>query len=155
MSECTRSLEPLLEADLGVLAGEGDSELAKHIRGCGRCGGAAQAIREATGRLDEALSTAPAALDLDAVLRRVEVAAAGRPGPGVRGRFPAARWVALAAAATAALIIVGEREPASIRRPTTPPRPTFPLVEPAADRSVAVIPTGNPDITIVWFFPGD
>lgn len=152
MTRCARPLDELLEADLGVLAGEGESELASHIRTCERCGSAAGTILNATTRLDAALAEEGPPPDVDAILARARLEATDiRFAPG---RVPAKRWIALAAAAVAALMVIGRREPIPVA--SAPPRaPAPPLVEPSDGADVAVIRTDNPDITILWFFQGD
>jgi len=110
------------------------------------------------GRLDAALVQAPK-LDVTALLARARIAAPRElPRPG-RPRVPLGRIAVLAAAAAlAGVLVLGDSEPPlpvgadlPSPRPAAPP----PLVEPAADQNVAVIPTRNPDITIVWIFQGD
>lgn len=91
----------------------------------------------------------------------------------------AAAWIALAAAAVATVFLVDDPAPrpgpATLDGPPAapgtgepdrsstvalggadpaPPPPT-PEVEVPADRSAAILRTGDPDITVIWFYGGD
>lgn len=63
----------------------------------------------------------------------------------------------LAAAVLAGLLLVTRREPVPPGVVLVPPvrsDPTPYVVEAPAGRSVAVIATDDPDITVLWFFEG-
>jgi hypothetical protein len=153
VTECSR-LDELLEVDVDVLVGEGDSELAGHIRGCSHCAEAARAIRASTARLEAVLATPSASLDVDALLARARLDAAPAP---TRERYRWARWAVPAAAVLAGLWAIGDRDPPLPGRATPAARTeaALPLVESSPGRDVAVMPTNDPDITILWFFPGE
>lgn len=165
MSHDCRSMLPLLlEAEPDELRGRGASDVATHVRACPACAARARRVLEAESALDGYLGAARGKLGVDAVLAAVDVAApaaapgaprsAGSPsslGSGVR--VPAwGRWGGLAAAAAvAALLLLPGREPPAlpvVARTEAPP----PLVESAEGRTVAVMATADPDITVLWFF---
>jgi hypothetical protein len=151
VSACRERLDAMLEADPHELAGRGESALAVHVRSCSQCRNAAQAILDATARLDAVLDAPGRAPDIEAILTRARLRVT--PSPPAKRRHSAKRWVALAAAGIAALMVMGRREPAPPE--STPARlVTPPLVEVADDANVAVLPTRDPDITILWFFQG-
>jgi hypothetical protein len=151
VSACRERLDAMLEADPHELAGEGESALAVHVRSCSGCRDAAQAILDATARLDAVLDAPGRAPDIEAILTRARLRVT--PSPPATRRPAARRWVALAAAGIAAIMVIGRREPAPPE--STPPRlVTPPLVEVVDDADIVLIPTGNPDITILWFFQG-
>jgi len=109
----------------------------------------------------------------------------GEDGPSSSGEAPGRRiaragaWVALAAAAVAAVFLVGDPAPPSgsgaldepLSRaeasgpeasPTvalagehSPARSAGPDIEVPTGRNAAILRTGNPDITIIWFYGGD
>jgi hypothetical protein len=63
-----------------------------------------------------------------------------------------------AAAVLAGLWAIGDRDPPPLPGRATPAARTeaaLPLVESSPGRDVAVMPTNDPDITILWFFPGE
>jgi hypothetical protein len=150
---CAEARDGLLEADLPQLSGDGGDALANHLRTCGRCQEIAQAILEGErdlGGILEALVPAP---DLDALLAM----AAGDVGGAnsvLRRRFRRAipPLIPLAAAAVLVALFFG-------REPSLPGEPVFPAptspglgLEVPEGRDVAVLATGNPDITVLWFF---
>jgi hypothetical protein len=163
MSECTKSLDELLDADVDELRGRADTELSRHVSHCTRCGAAARRILASNAALDRALASAPS-LDVEAVLARARLATAPdrdgastrRPGvPDSSGprwqRWHA--WAGLAAAASlAALVLLSVREPSLPGTPGQPLTNAQAMVEAPPDRDVAVIQTDNPDITVLWFF---
>lgn len=155
MSDCAPITDLLLEADPAELRGVGETEVARHVRTCARCAEAAETILGATARLDEALATTRAAVDVDALLRRAE-SERQQAGPVEKRtrvlRLPGwRRWGALAAAASVAALLLA--------RSGEPPAPAGariavpqPALEVAEGDNVAVIPTNDPDITVLWFF---
>jgi anti-sigma factor RsiW len=149
MSDCERARALLLEADIEELRGEGDSPLATHLRGCEACQATARSILMGQVELDRALA---------------ELA---RPAPEARvlplRRGTAWRWAAwpapLAAAAAVALLLITRGAPAPEKHPVATaeaiakalfPRP--PMARAEGGRSVAVLKTSDPGITVVWIY---
>ena len=156
MSFCDRLRDLMLEADLSELEGLGETEVATHVRACDACRERARRILTGTALLGEALSEPSEIPDLDGILRRAGVAgpAGSAPLGPTRGRRPPwSGWTMTAAAAMAAgLLLFGERHP-------VPPDPlpsaqaaAMPLVEAAPGSNVAIIPTENPRVTVLWFY---
>ncbi len=152
MSSCDRAVDWLLEADPAVLRGQGSSEDAAHVRSCPSCSALADQILESQERLHAALGATKAEPDFDAILARASMhTGTTRVRPLRRGRLWR-RWVPLAAAAVLATVWLIDREPVVSGTPIAPALPSAPLVESSGGRDVAVIATGNPDITVLWFF---
>lgn len=160
MSDCASFRELMLEAEPAELRGEGESPLARHVRNCPACARAAAVLLQETEHVDAFLADAPP-LDVDAVLARAGIAprrAAPGTAPGRLGirRFPTRRvWVPLAAAAAlAGLLLLRGPEPTRVPATDMAAReaPAPPLVEALADQDVAVLPTNDPNITVVWIF---
>lgn len=155
---CRRPVEALLQAAVDELEGRAPSELAGHIRGCERCGALAQAILSGHGALDDSLGTA---LHVDAhriiALGRARRDASVRPWSGWRLRVALPTWVAATAGAASVavallLVLPGQERPARVwEPPPAPPVASAPFVD-APHHNVAVIETGNPDITVFWFY---
>ena len=149
MTDCPRYADALLEAELDELRGIGDTPVARHVRGCPRCASSGRRILEAHARLHGALSKRPD-LDVHALLARARASAARRGAPP---RTPMRRWIALAAAASlAAVLLWTEREPPLDGTPWVATAQAPSVVEAPADRDVAVFETDDPDITVIWFF---
>ena len=152
MSQCRDIRALLLEADPEELAGAGPSQVAEHIRTCDACRSVADGILAETAALEEHLAYLPSAPDVDAILMAAGV---GEPTPDARAgviRFRSWRkWSALAAAAVVAglFFLPGDRP---LQLPGTLTVGPPPLVVAAPDQNVAVLPTANPDITVLWFF---
>ena len=155
MSGCNRSLDYLLEAELGELEGRADTAIGQHVRDCERCRQKAQKVLDSIASLDAALATVPDGFDANAVLKR-----ARSPETGVRAATLSPlrhRWRHFAAVALAAsivgLLVLGNRDEA-LPGTALPPRVSagLPIVEPSSGQNVVVINTDNPDITVLWFF---
>jgi len=148
--ECAAARALLLEADPAELRGEGDSPLAAHLRSCAACRTAADAILVGEAELDAALrmlaspSADPKVVPL-------------RPRAGwARRMAPAAGALAALAAALAAVMLA--------RLHAAPPRgataeqiaqlmfPAPPVARAEAGRSVAVLKTSDPGVTVVWVY---
>lgn len=152
MNACRDLRARLLEADPRELAGLGPSEVADHVRTCAACGAVAGAILEETAALGRFLAEAGQPPDVEAILTSAGVP---RSEPGAAARvfsFPSwRRWSALAAAAAVVgLLLLPADAPVEVA--DIPPLEGRPLVEVPPDRNVAVLPTANPDITVLWFF---
>lgn len=163
MSTCADFRAMILEAEPMDLRGEGDTELAVHVRGCPACARVAALVLDETARLDAYLGDTPV-LDVEAVLARAALpaeapeAVAHRTLPVSKAySFPGRRILVplAAAAALAALLLMRGQE---IRSPATsiassPAEPAVaPLVEPIAGQGAAIMQTDDPEITVVWLF---
>lgn len=164
MSASGRPVEALLTAELDELAGEADTELGRLVRDCPHYAAAARKILAANEALNASLAESRV-LHADSLITRARsrerTAVPGRTRWGVRvsGAQPAWRWVPAAAAvgtmaiAAILLAVVGGNEP--LPGPEWDPDAAMPATQPllvdAPGYNVAVIPTANPDITILWF----
>jgi hypothetical protein len=158
MTTCDRYREALLEAEPDDLRGLGQTEVARHIRACPACARAGGIILDTTASLNAFLASGGHVSDLDTVLRRAATSGGTTPMPTDRPESALAwrsrrRWVALAAAAAISALLLLPRRP-----PPLPPVATvanaapLPSLESAPGQTVAVFETGNPDITVLWFF---
>lgn len=148
---CDEVRDELLRCDPGVLAGEGDSPAARHIRGCDECRAVAGALLDGQRGLARTLAAEAADADVDGAVDRA-LRATEEDGDR-RWR----RWVVPLAGAAALVLAVtmpqgedddGEPWPPVDRRD---PAPTAFAVEAAGDRPVTVLQTRDPDVTVVWF----
>jgi len=159
MTECGSVRRLILEAETDELRGIGSGVVAAHIRGCPSCARLATRILEETAALNEYLTAEADAEAVDVVLRRAGIANTGSAVTPSRSRRAWARpsaWGALAAAASITLLLVARERP-----PTSAPTAVAlaveeapPLVQSSSERTVAVMQTDNPDITVLWFFQG-
>lgn len=165
MNACDRPVEPLLTAELDELAGQADTELGRHVRDCPHCSATARKIMAANVALNASLAEARV-LHSDSLIARARLrektAVAGRSWWGTRvpPAQPAWRWALPAAAvgtlAIAAILlwVVGSEEarPGSDEVASTGfARTVEPVHVDAPGYAIAVIPTANPDLTIIWF----
>ena len=98
---CSAILDQLLDADLDVLDGSADSDVARHLRGCARCQEVARQI------LSDTRSLAVAVADVRAT---IELAPAAAAPTLVRPRRRSSVRIAVAAGLAAALGVVVARE---------------------------------------------
>lgn len=154
---CEAARDLLLEADLVELRGDGDGELARHLRMCAACGRRAQRILHQYAALQGALDRAgPPAVPADA-LRGPR---SGRTGP-VR-RWTVAVPLALAASLAVWLLQRPRGLPAPAGGPAAPAalasfgrtgHAAAPLdVQVPPGRAVTVFQTDNPNIVVIWSF---
>ena len=154
MTDCTTTRDWILEVDPEELEQGSAGGQADHLAECPECRALADEILEAEAVLRDGLEQVEPALDVAAALERARAAhRAGR----VRRRWQVA--VPLAAAALGGLLLMGWPspvpvsgfEPATLRAARalglSGPRP----VVKAESQRVAVLPTENPNITIIWF----
>ncbi|MDH5590389.1 MAG: hypothetical protein OEZ65_14635 [Gemmatimonadota bacterium] len=146
MMSCTEARRLLLEVEPSALRGDGDTPLAIHLRGCRSCSTAAGVILSEGALLDAILS------GRDAV-EEVGARVASFP-PVARNRVRT--FVPLAAAALLAGVVL-TRFPGIRPEPEAPSRQivspsALALVEVPEGRNAAVIPTSDPDLTIVWIY---
>jgi hypothetical protein len=146
---CDAARERLFEADLAELEGQGEGELALHLRACDRCRRQAQVILGQYAALQGALERQTPRLNpMDPRWRR--------PLPRARSwqRWPVLVPVALAA--SLAILVVARRWQAGFE--PNPPVPAITSTRPGLDvqgppgRTVAVFQTDNPNIVIIWSF---
>jgi len=148
--DCAAARALLLEADPAELRGEGDSPLAEHLRACADCRARAETILAGEAELDAALRAIARPAERSRVIPL-------RPRRGWGGRIaPAAATFAALAAAVAAVMLA--------RPAAAPPRgatteqiaqlmfPAPPVARAAAGRSVAVLKTSDPGVTVVWVY---
>jgi anti-sigma factor RsiW len=147
--DCAAARALLLEADPAELRGEGDSPLAVHLRACAACRADAGAILAGEAELDAALralatpSADPKVIPLRPRSREMRI-------------VPAAGTLAALAATVAAVMLA--------RPHAAPPRgadaeqiarlmfPAPPVARAADGRSVAVLQTSDPGVTVVWVY---
>jgi hypothetical protein len=147
--DCAAARALLLEADPAELRGEGDSPLAAHLRTCADCRAAADAILAGEAELDAALRTLARPSEGSRVIPL-------RPRHGWSRRIaPAAVSFAALAAAVAGVMLA---------RPAAAPRgasteqiarlmfPAPPVARAEAGRSVAILQTSDPGVTVVWVY---
>lgn len=139
---CTEAYDAILEAELVKLRGEGDGDLARHLRECAACRATARRVLDALGALDLALGGENLA---------VPTARNGR----VR-RVPVRRVAAVGLLAAAAAVAILVRRPQAPERVPITARPVA-VVAVEVDvststRQVAVLSTADPNITVVWYF---
>lgn len=158
MTTCAEIRELLLEATPAELRGEGEGALPAHLRSCDACRRSARLLLEADEALDAVLGGAPGTLDVETVLRRAseapaELAWRARAASAARRALSSRRaWIPLAAAAALAAVLLVARSPAPAPLPAVAGSEALPLVEASSSDGVAILETGNPDITVLWFF---
>ena len=157
MSGCADWRERILEADLEELHGAGSSTLAAHLDACGGCRALADAVVRTSAELARSFAAAAASdpdVAADAVIARLRRTAPATAGTVVTAAGPpsAAPWLPFAAAALIAglLALPAEERPARLTPPPPPAMP--PAVEVPEGRNVVVLPTADPQITVLWFF---
>jgi len=148
--DCAAARALLLEADPAELRGGGDSPLAAHLAECAACRARAEAILAGEAELGAALRMlATPSADAKVIPLRPRRPWGGR-------MVPAAASLAAIAAALAAVMLAGPD--------TAPPRvasvderarlmfPAAPVARAEAGRSVAVLKTSDPGVTVVWVY---
>jgi len=149
-TNCDGALERLLEADPEELAGQGDSEVAVHVRECVRCQAVGAKLLVGQGRLTDALGRMVPRTDVDRALS----AARAR-------RLKAHRWQQFwqwgpvaAAAAIAGVMILQALGGAPMLEGEIGAVPVAiePLVEAPAGRNVMVFETSDQLAKVIWFY---
>lgn len=157
MSAREGPVEALLTAELDELAGEADTELGRLVRDCPHCAAAARKILAANEALNASL-TSSRATNASALMARARSSERSRAS-GWRMRWPVipAGWLWTAATvgtlAVWAIMVVFAWRTTSPADPESRPEVAAEPAELSVDApgySVAVIPTSNPDITIIW-----
>ena len=151
MTACAVWAERLVVGAPEELSGVAETELGRHVRDCRKCAAEAHKITAA----NEALRVAIASPEVDAVelIERARHVGANEQKAGVKqsARIPRLGWSAIAASMVAATAMVVLLLQKPILEPLPPPVRPQPLVN-AADYNLVVMPTRNPDITILWFY---
>ena len=141
---CTDALRAMLVADREVLRGEGDSRLARHVRRCDACRGAAAALEAETAVLARR------------VIARGDVLPSVARGATRKMGWRAAILATLPVAATIVAVVVlrrgTDRQP--VARSIQRRAPATVSVDVAPGQTAAVIKTSNPNVTIVWLSSG-
>jgi len=156
--QCEIARERILEADPAELSGDVAGDLADHLAGCSACHVLANRVLKAERALAGAIAAMESGLDVDAALARVP---RGQGWGSVRGWRRAGLALPLAAAAVAALVMLKPPEDSRQAAAFDPSAPVVtrtlgwdrpaPVVRSISHANVAILPTENPDITIVWF----
>ena len=168
MTDCATTRDWILEVDPEELdqhgkgAGQGDSGAhAAHLAECAECRALAEEILGAEAALRDGLGSVEPALDVETALvkaREAHHAAEIRRATLRRRAWQAA--LPLAAAALGGLIVLGRPSPVRIAdldpATVTAARAlglvgSRPVVKAGSDERVAVLPTENPNITVIWF----
>lgn len=147
---CTEARDLLLQAELAELRGEGESEVARHVRECARCRTVAQEIGEQEGALAQALAGMRPGVSADTAAdeaRTPEVI----PLPRWRRRWAALIPAALAAT-LAGILLTGNGTPPAPPATETAAVAPVPVVDAASSEHIVVFNTDNPDIVVVWLF---
>ncbi|MHC4233505.1 MAG: hypothetical protein ACYSUQ_00165 [Planctomycetota bacterium] len=147
---CDAALERLLEANPAELAGRDDSELAVHVRECGRCQAVAARLLAGQEQLAGALSELRPRTDVGEALSD----ARARRHKALKWQR-VSRWGPVAAAAVVAVVMVLQSLPAArmIESENVPtPARLEPLVEAAAGQNVLVFETSDQSAKVIWFY---
>lgn len=148
--DCAAAYERLLEANPAELAGRDDSELAVHVRECGRCQAVAARLLAGQEQLAGALGALRPRTDVGEALN----AARARRSKVLRWQ-KASRWGPVAAAAVVAAVMVLQSLPAArmMEGENIPaPAQMEPLVEAAAGQNVLVFETSDQSAKVIWFY---
>ena len=151
MTACAVWAEQLVLAAPEELSGMAETELSRHVRDCRLCAAEARKIVAANKALRVAISSPE--VDVAELINRARHAEADGKRMTVQrsARAPRIAWSAIGAsiAAAAAIVVLLLQKP--ILEPLPLPVRPQPLVN-AADYNLVVMPTPNPDITILWFY---
>ncbi len=161
MTDCQTTRDWILEVDPDELEQGGAGEHADHLARCPECRALADEILGAEAALRASFDSVKPALDVVTALERAREA--HQDGEIHRATSRRRRWqvaLPLAAAALGGLLLVGRPSSVSVPRfdPATVraaralglvgPRP---VVRAGSGERVAVLPTENPNITVIWF----
>lgn len=169
---CAEARVALLTAEIQELQGHGNAPLARHLAECAPCREAATAILRDEACLAGALASIVPEPDLERVLalalgggKEAGGGSAEHPQPTGGLPFPprtparprrvslgTLTLASLAAAAGLAALLLGRTPPFPGPSYTPPGRPTGLGVETPLGQNVAVLETGDPDITVLWLF---
>jgi hypothetical protein len=149
--ECKTALARLLEADPAELSGQGDSELAAHLRGCERCTAVAARLLAGQAELEGALGELGPRIGVGEAL-----GAARRRRRRIEWRRHAWQIAAPLAAAAAVTALFFARYESGRRMPgelVSLPAPRIEAeVEVPAGRNVMVFETRDRSAKVIWFY---
>jgi hypothetical protein len=147
---CSTAYERLLEADPTQLTGQGDTELAVHVRDCARC----QAVGATLLAGQEQLATALSELRPTAAVDQALSVAHAR-----RAKARTWNWVGqwgpvAAAAVVAGMMILQSVTGSRMMEPEfgMAPPAIEPLIEVSADQNVMVFETKDESAKVIWFY---
>ena len=147
---CDAAFERLLEADPAELAGQGDSELAVHVRECARCQTAGAKLLGGQEQLAAALTQMVPHTDVD---RALSAARVRRSKAQRRQQFWQWGPVAAAAAIAGVMILQALGGTPMLEGEIGPvPASIEPLVEAPADQNVMVFETSDQSAKVIWFY---
>lgn len=153
--DCVVAREEMLEAAPDELAGIAPTALAEHLRSCTRCNPIARLLIAEQARLGTALSLVQPSLTSEAAAARVLASHSVATYRLTRGerirRFAAAAFPMATAAALAAYVVYGERDPAPYTASVMEVVATAVRITAPPGRGTIVLVTKDPDITFAWF----
>jgi anti-sigma factor RsiW len=155
MTDCTTQRDWILEADPEALKLNASGEHGDHLAKCPECRALVDEILGAQAALRETLDSVAPALDVEAALVRAREA---RRATQRRTRWQVA--LPLAAATLGGVLLMNRPSPVPVSGfdPATVRAAAAlglagagPLVRAESHQRVAVLPTENPNITVIWF----
>lgn len=150
---CTEARKLLLEVELAELRGEGESEVARHIRECTRCRATAQEIVEQEGALAQVLAGVRPKVSAGTAAAGAAAAKVPPLGPRWKRRWTAVIPAALAATIAGILLTSNGTPPTVVPSTTeTAAVAAVPVVDAASSETFVVFNTDNPDIVVVWLY---
>jgi predicted anti-sigma-YlaC factor YlaD len=150
---CTEARGLLLEAELAELRGEGESEVARHVRECTRCRAMAQEIVEQEGALAQALAGVRPQVSADTAAAETAAAKVLSLRPRWKRRWAAIIPAALAATVAGILLTSNGTPPAVVPSTTEDAAvAAVPVVDATSSDTYVVFNTDNPDIVVVWLY---
>lgn len=150
---CTEAHDLLLEAELAELRGEGESQVARHVRECTRCRAMAQEIVEQEVALAQALAGVRPRVSAGTAAAEAATAKVLPLRPRWKRRWAAVVPAALAAT-LAGILLTSNRTPPAVVPSTTEVAAVaaVPVVDAASSETFVVFHTDNPDIVVVWLY---
>jgi anti-sigma factor RsiW len=146
-------LDRLLEADSLELRGQGEGELARHVRECPRCTAVAEKLLEGQAELAARLDEFAPKTEVDAALGEMRARRAVQERRAKRWRVVAPLAVA---AALAGLFFL---RPVELRHgvpgePVTASARIEPLVEVPLAKNVMIFESRDRSVKVIWFYNG-
>jgi hypothetical protein len=147
---CDNAFERLLEADPAELAGQGDSEVAVHVRECGGCKAVGTQLLGGQEQLATVLTQMVPRTDVDGAL-----SAARAHRSKIRKRQQFWQWGPIAAAAAISGVMILRAlggNPIVEGEILSPPAAIESLVEAPAGQNVLVFETRDQSAKVIWFY---